>query len=331
MNRSSIFRNRKGVFSFLLVVGGLLFFYEAHAQQEPKWNQYMFNDFYFNPGVAGSRPAISTMLASRYQWVNIPENASPRTTCFSIHAPIEILRGGVGLLVVQDQEYFNKSTNVRLNYAFRVPFRTFSMGLGVYGGMIQTSLDGTKFRPENPNDPLLVSTNAQANAFDLGLGFNLSSSSWFLNLAVNRLNQPILQFNNTGSGLTFSRNLFASAGYNIRLNKYFRLTPSVLFKSVLPSNRDNGANDAIAQLDYNLLFSVGTRLWLGGGYSQGDGIIGMFGYRMRNGVRFGYSFTQHVGDLARLTNGSHEVFVGYDFTLKLPPKPQKRILTPRYF
>jgi len=313
------------------VAGTLLVSNRVHAQQEPKWNQYMFNDFYFNPGVAGSRPAISTMLASRYQWVNIPENASPRTTCFSIHAPIEFLRGGVGLLVVQDQEFFNKSTNVRLNYAFRVPFPAFSMGFGVYGGMIQTSLDGTKFRPENPNDPLLVATNAQANAFDLGMGLNLSSPRRFVNLAVNRLNQPVLQFNNTGSNLTYARNLFASTGYIIKLNKYLRLTPSLLFKSVLPSSGDNGKNSATTQLDANLLLSVGTRLWLGGGYSQGDGIIGMFGYRMRNGVRFGYSFTQHVGDLARLTNGSHEVFLGYDFTLKLPPKPQKRILTPRYF
>ncbi len=291
------------------------------AQQEAKWNQYMFNDFYFNPGVAGSRPAISTLIASRYQWVNIPENASPRTTCFSIHAPVQFLGGGLGLLVIQDQEFFNKSTNVRLNYAFRLPFRTFSVGLGVYGGMIQTSLDGTKFRPENPNDPLLVTTNVQANAFDLGAGINFQSSKWFLNVALNRLNQPQLKFNNSGSTITYAQNLFASAGYQIPLNKYWRLTPSILYK----------ANPFVSQIDYNLLLSLGSRIWIGGGYSQGDGIVGLVGYRMKNGVRFGYSFTEHIGELGGLANGSHEVFLGYDFTIKLPPPPQKKILTPRYF
>ena len=311
----------KSIIRYLFTAAGLLASLWVNAQQEPKWNQYMFNDFYFNPGVAGSRPAISTILASRYQWVNIPENASPRTTCFSIHAPVEFLRGGVGLLVVQDQEFFNKSTNVRLNYAFRIPFRTFSIGLGVYGGMIQTSLDGTKFRPETPNDPLLVSSNVQANAFDLGTGINFQSTRWFVNFAFNRLNQPKLQFNNTGSTLTYARNLFASAGYQIPLNKYLRLTPSVLFKS----------NSFISQIDYNLMLSLGTRVWLGCGYSQGDGIVGLVGYRMRNGVRFGYSFTEHTGELGGLANGSHEVFLGYDFTLKIPPPPQKKILTPRYF
>jgi type IX secretion system PorP/SprF family membrane protein len=311
----------KSIIRYLFTAAGLLASLWVNAQQEPKWNQYMFNDFYFNPGVAGSRPAISTILASRYQWVNIPENASPRTTCFSIHAPVEFLRGGVGLLVVQDQEFFNKSTNVRLNYAFRIPFRAFSIGLGVYGGMIQTSLDGTKFRPETPNDPLLVSSNVQANAFDLGTGINFQSTRWFVNFAFNRLNQPKLQFNNTGSTLTYARNLFASAGYQIPLNKYLRLTPSVLFKS----------NSFISQIDYNLMLSLGTRVWLGGGYSQGDGIIGLVGYRMRNGVRFGYSFTEHTGELGGLANGSHEVFLGYDFTIKIPPPPQKKILTPRYF
>ena len=312
---------KKSIAQFLLTAAALLVSLWVHAQQEPKWNQYMFNDFYFNPGVAGSRPAISTILASRYQWVNIPENASPRTTCFSIHAPVEFLRGGVGLLVVQDQEFFNKSTNVRLNYALRIPFRTFSMGLGIYGGMIQTSLDGTKFRPENPNDPLLVATNVQANAFDLGTGINFQSTRWFVNFAFNRLNQPKLQFNNTGSTLTYARNLFASAGYQIPLNKYWRLTPSILYKS----------NSFVSQIDYNLMLSIGTRVWLGGGYSQGDGIVGLVGYRMRNGVRFGYSFTEHTGELGGLANGSHEVFLGYDFTLKIPPPPQKKILTPRYF
>lgn len=291
------------------------------AQQEPKWNQYMFNDFFFNPGVAGSRQAISTLIASRYQWVNIPENASPRTSCLSVHAPVEFLRGGVGLLVVQDQEFFNKSTNVRLNYAFRIPLRNLNIGIGLYGGMIQTSLDGTKFKPETPNDPLLVATNVQANAFDVGAGIHLISKRWFLNLSMNHLNEPKLQFNNTGSNLTMARNLFGSAGYQIPLNKYFRLTPSVLYKS----------NGTSTQLDYNVMLSLGTRLWLGAGFSQNDGVLGMFGYRMRNGVRFGYSFTQHIGELGTLTNGSHEAFLGYDFTLKLPPKPQKRILTPRYF
>ncbi|MBM3935728.1 MAG: type IX secretion system membrane protein PorP/SprF [Sphingomonadales bacterium] len=311
----------RSIAALILTVGGFMVIPLANAQQEPKWNQYMFNDFYFNPGVAGSRQAISTLLASRYQWVNIPENASPRTTCFSIHAPVEFLRGGLGLLVIQDQEFFNKSTNVRLNYAFRIPFQTFSIGLGVYGGMIQTSLDGTKFRPENPNDPLLVSTNVQANAFDIGTGINFQSSRWFVNFAVNRLNQPKLQFNNTGSNLTYARNFFASTGYQIPLNKYWRLTPSILYKS----------NSFVSQIDYNLMLSIGTRVWVGGGYSQGDGIVGLLGYRMRNGVRFGYSYTEHLGDLGGLANGSHEVFLGYDFTIKIPPPPQKKILTPRYF
>jgi len=167
----------------------------------------------------------------------------------------------------------------------------------------------------------LVATNVQANAFDLGTGINFQSTRWFVNFAFNRLNQPKLQFNNTGSTLTYARNLFASAGYQIPLNKYWRLTPSILYKS----------NSFVSQIDYNLMLSIGTRVWLGGGYSQGDGIVGLVGYRMRNGVRFGYSFTEHTGELGGLANGSHEVFLGYDFTLKIPPPPQKKILTPRYF
>jgi len=291
------------------------------AQQEPKLNQFMFGEIFYNPGATGSVSAISTIIASRYQWVNIPGDASPRTSWLSVHSPIQFLKGGVGLLVIQDQEYFNKSNNVRLNYAFRIPLSYVNFGFGLYGGLIQSSLDGSKFRPENPNDPLLVGSNVQATTFDIGAGFNIESTNFFLNIAANHLNKPKLQFNNTGSAISYAMNVFASTGYRFRIGQYFQLIPSVLYKT----------NSSVSQIDGNIRLSVAERLWIGGGYSQGDGILGFLGFRMFKGLRFGYSYTSHLGQIGQITAGTHEAFLSYNLRLSLPDKPYGKTLTPRYF
>lgn len=93
---------------FLFVILFLGVPFVASAQQEPKWNHYMFNDFFYNPAAAGSRGKISTFLIHRYQWVNLPDNASPRTTVLSVHAPAKFLHGGIGLMVNTDQDFLMK-------------------------------------------------------------------------------------------------------------------------------------------------------------------------------------------------------------------------------
>jgi type IX secretion system PorP/SprF family membrane protein len=307
---------RKLLLALLLTLSANLLF----AQQEPKWNQYMFNDFFYNPGVAGSRGAISAFLISRYQWENIANDASPRTTNFSVHLPVKQIRGGLGLIVTTDQEFFNITNTVRLAYSFQSDLGDGKLGIGLYGGGFQSQLDGTKFDPENPNDPLLVNQNVQALAFDFGFGAHYTDENMYLNLSSNRLNNPRVRYNNTGSEIVVERNFFLSGGYHIPVGASFKITPSVLLKT----------NLSAFQADINALATYNDRFWFGAGYSTGDAGILMVGANINKRVRIGYSYDYNLGGLASLQRGSHELFIGYDFNIKFPEKPQVIIRSPRF-
>jgi type IX secretion system PorP/SprF family membrane protein len=58
----------------------------VQAQQLPQLSQYQFNDYVFNPAVAGSRPFFELRSGHRYQWVGIQD--SPRTFTLSGTTPL---------------------------------------------------------------------------------------------------------------------------------------------------------------------------------------------------------------------------------------------------
>jgi type IX secretion system PorP/SprF family membrane protein len=313
---NGIFYMKRLLITGLLIISAQL----VWAQQEPRWNHYMFNDFFYNPGVAGSRGAISTFLIHRYQWVNIPDDASPRTTNLSVHAPVKFLRGGLGMVITRDDEFFNRTTSFKFAYAYRTSLMGGDLGIGLYGGGIQSELDGAKFKPSNPNDPLLVTGVVQALAFDFGFGINYTHQDFYLNLSSNRLNNPKIRYNNTGSEITIDRNYFLSGGYNFPVGESFVITPSTLLKT----------NASAFQADLNVLATFKGQFWGGAGYSTGDAVIFMMGANIGTKWRIGYSYDYNLSGLSRFNDGSHEIFLGYDFNIVIPEKKQYIIRSPRF-
>ncbi len=58
----------------------------ARAQQLPQLTQYQFNDYVFNPAVAGTRSFFELRSGHRYQWVGIQD--APRTFTLSGTTPL---------------------------------------------------------------------------------------------------------------------------------------------------------------------------------------------------------------------------------------------------
>jgi type IX secretion system PorP/SprF family membrane protein len=298
-----------------------LIFWDASAQREPKWNHYMFNDFSFNPGVAGSRDAISAFLIHRYQWVNI-EGGSPRTTNLSLHAPVKFLHGGVGINVVRDQIFVNDFTNIQLSYAYRLPIFNGAMGIGLSGGLLQTGFQGSLLQPNQGGDARIPGANTAGNTFDMGFGLHYKDDDMFVHIAANRLTAPTVS-QVIGTSLyseTFDRNFFVSAGYHIPVGESFKLTPSFFIRS----------NGSSTQFDINAMATFRDKFWGALGYTTLDAGIIMLGANVTDNVRIGYSYDYSLGKLSGAHSGSHEIFVGYDFNIKFPPKPQVIIRSPRF-
>ena len=70
-----------------------------HAQQDPQYSQYMFNQVILNPAYIGSKEALNATLMYRKQWVEI--SGAPQTINLSVSGPLKQKRLGLGAHMVQ--------------------------------------------------------------------------------------------------------------------------------------------------------------------------------------------------------------------------------------
>ncbi|WP_415712674.1 type IX secretion system membrane protein PorP/SprF, partial [Flavobacterium antarcticum] len=66
---------------YLAVLIAVVTLFEANAQQDPHYTQYMYNMNVINPAYAGSKESLSFGLLYRKQWVDI--EGAPSTFTFS--------------------------------------------------------------------------------------------------------------------------------------------------------------------------------------------------------------------------------------------------------
>ena len=79
--------------------------YQANAQQDPQYTQYMYNTMSVNPGYAGQRDVLSLTGLYRTQWVGV--NGAPETMNFSLSTPLSE-RVGLGVSFYKDEKYKRK-------------------------------------------------------------------------------------------------------------------------------------------------------------------------------------------------------------------------------
>src|SRR5476649_1649765 len=131
---------------------------KSYAQQTIQFSQYVFNGLAVNPAYAGYKDDWTLNLSSRIQWVGI--NGAPKTNTISIDGLTngENKKVGLGLLASTDQLGPQSTTSVYANYAYRLQLDandTKRLCFGVAAGLIQYSLDASKFNAIDVSDGLV--------------------------------------------------------------------------------------------------------------------------------------------------------------------------------
>jgi type IX secretion system PorP/SprF family membrane protein len=125
----------------------------AKGQQLPQLTQYQFNDYIFNPAIAGSRPFFELRSGHRYQWVGIQD--APRTFTFSGTTPVGE-KMGVGGYLFTDIVGPTRRTGFQLSYAYHLRLtQDVKLSLSVSAGLLQFLIDGSKIQFHDPGDPVL--------------------------------------------------------------------------------------------------------------------------------------------------------------------------------
>ena len=96
-----------GILACFLMCGNFL-----HAQQAPIFTHHTYTHAFTNPGFAGMGQGICLSSVVRQQWAGFKDSegnkVAPETFLITGDMPVKILRGGVGLSIIQDKLGFEK-------------------------------------------------------------------------------------------------------------------------------------------------------------------------------------------------------------------------------
>ncbi len=289
----------------LILVIATLPLVSLNAQQEQHNAHNMFNQLSYNPAFAGSVGAICATGLVRQQWIGF--DGAPQSYSINISSPINILHGGVGASIYQDQLGPQKEIGVKLMYAYRTDLGMGNLGIGATVGFINGSIDFAQFagKIRDEGDILLQSTGNESDMLlDFGFGIHyFIPEKFYIAVSSTRLSE---QKSETLSYDT-KRHFYLNAGYEFAFpgNPAFVLEPSILIKSDLVKT----------QYDIATLLKYNNKFWGGVSYSAirvMDPISALVGLKIKD-LKIGYAYTLPTSKIG--SSGSHEVMIGYCFKL----------------
>ena len=223
------------------------------AQQDPQFTMNMFNRLYVNPAYAGSNNGICANALHRQQWVGFA--GRPMTTVVSVDGTVKALHGGLGLSFLSDKLGAQYSGGVKLAYAFRLDLGPGTLGIGLEGGLLFSTLDGSQLTPIQQGDPNIVNQSATGLAPDLGAGLYYHMDKLYFGVSANHLLGSTIEYE-SGSVSTkfkYARHYFAMAGYTYDMTPTLALKPSIFLKT----------DGAATQFDLNVSVMWNQMVWGG--------------------------------------------------------------------
>lgn len=286
------------------------------AQQEPQYTQYMYNQSLINPAYTGSEGFASVYGLYRAQWVGI--DGAPQTANISYQQPFSRKNFAVGINFLNDRIGPVNNNYVNADFAYTLVFRNKTkLALGLKAGLEIMNIDYTRLSQYNPNDPLFQNNLVNQLAPNFGTGLFYHSKKGYLGLSV-----PMLLESKFYNGVTVSsairrQNLYLTAGRVFDLNQVMKFKPAMVVKLT---------NGAPLQVDLTANFLYNNKIVFGAAYRHSAAISALFGVYLSNRTFLGYGFDYETTKLANYNNGSHEIFLKFDFY-----KKNQHVETPRFF
>lgn len=286
------------------------------AQQEPLLSHNVFNQITINPAYTGSSGMICATAIHRQQWMNFGEG-TPVTSVVNLDAAISPfgLSSGIGLNVMQDQFGFNDDIAVDLSYAVRFSIQGVGkLAFGLNGKFINNTLKPdwnfpNALGPDNNSVPMQEESSVN---YDFGAGIYFHNEEMFFGVSATHLrgSAEIIK----GFPSIYRRHFYVTGGYFLELpNKAWELNPSVIISTDLKVNH----------LTAGVNFIYNKKFWGGVSYRVGEVVTGMVGLELFSGLRVGYAYDLSTSEISGFNNGSHELMLGYCFSLKKERAPQQ--------
>ena len=298
----------------VLVINGL------HAQQVPIFTNYSNSYAVINPGYYGLSEGVNVMGLYRNQWAGFKDDVtgmevSPTTFFVSADLPLKVLKGGLGLSVMKDALGFEDNVGVNLGYSYHLDLGMGTLGLGMAFSFDNRTVDFSKAKPLNDNDPVIPTSEQSDMLFDFNVGLFYTVPEMFYvafstTSLLERKGKVLEGKSSSSASFVGDRTMYLVAGYEYQfMNPKFMLNPSMMVLSDIASTQINVSS----RLWYN------NSLYFGVNYRYQESVDLLVGFTLK-GIQISYAYD--INTFGLKMPGSHEVSVSYNFKLDTDKQPR---------
>jgi len=299
-----------------ILILAVIAFAELRAQQLPQYSQYLINDYVLNPAIGGSVDYFEAKSNQRFQWIGITD--APRTFILSLNGPLKMENMGIGGYMFTDVTGPTSRSGVYLSYAYHIKLNeTMKLSLGLFGGIMQYNVDGSKITMVDKTDPLEVDVMESVIVPDAGFGLYWYSDKYYVGVSIPQLLQNKIKIGDTANVLgRLKSHFFVTGGYKFAAGEDFEVEPSVLMKYVAP---------VPVQFDISAKVIYQKMIWVAASYRTYDAMSVLLGYIYNEQLSIGYSYDFTTSDLKDYSGGTHEVMLGIRFASHKKKKEPKKV------
>lgn len=277
-----------------------LFVFSARAQQLPQYTQWAFHQFANNPAHAGIKKCVDIHTLYRTQWVGF--EGAPKSGFLSVSIPLNSkrktflsARHGTGFKFETDQIGQFSTNRINFAYAGHFNFDKYNrLSLGLYGGVAQTSYDGSIATTANP-DPT-ISNQVSFAAPDATFGAWYNSEKYFVGFVLDNLIPR--RWPEIGNDSRYRMHAMINAGYQFGLSEKVSLMPLIMMRY---TPRGPISADLNLHMDYNNFIGFGL------GYRNTDALMTFVSLKIREQFSVVYSFDYTLSDIQIGAKNTHEI------------------------
>ncbi|EHQ41080.1 MULTISPECIES: PorP/SprF family type IX secretion system membrane protein [Myroides] len=300
----------------ILLVLGLLNLYQAAAQQDPLYTQYMYNPAIINPAYAASVNHLQFFGSYRTQWVGL--EGAPKTAYLSATTPLNDSGLGMGFHFKNDHLGVMDENQLSIDLAYTIQVnQEYKLAFGLKGSGALLDVNYDKLSIYDGTDPMTAANIANSFSGNVGAGVYFYSDIAYLGLSVPMIVSSKKYDDNSYRVYNEKAHFYLMGGAVFDLNYYIQFKPAALVK-VNPSSP--------LQVDLTANFWFHEKLTLGAAYRWNSSFSGLVGFQLNKGLFIGYTYDADTRSLSKYHSGSHEIFMKFELFTN-----NRRKVAPRFF
>ncbi len=285
---------------FLLIFLFLASF-SSVSQDISNFTQFFINPYTLNPSYAGVEGQTALFLGYRKQWASI--NGGPAIANFSAHTPINT-KLGVGFSSSSDKRGITSQSSALLSISYTATIdNTTSLRFGLSAGYGFNSVDIGDIA--SFNDPAISSLLTKTSSLIGNVGLSFHKKTFHIGASMPNIFEPLYLSKDAFSLAAVKpfQNIIVHAS-----NRFYFNHDKNVFEPYL-IYRINGALPT--QFEFASVVHIQHTFWVGASYKQQFGISGLLGFKLKNQLAVGFSYSLQNSGQNQIPSPSYEIQLGY--------------------